>query len=141
MAALPRDFRHARHARKIAALEQRRGGAQIQVELHGQRLAAGEPHGLAGLARTRDPVEHLHPAGGGGLSIGLLEEMEGGPESFAASELEILSPETHAQLRCMRAAALPGEFLERRLRPRCVGERLAVVYSINRKAWVVGPIK
>src|ERR1017187_655943 len=52
--------------------------------------------------------------------------MEGGPESFAASELEILSSETHAQIRCMRAAALPGEFLERRLLPRCVGERLAV---------------
>src|ERR1035441_2137503 len=63
MAALPRDFRDARHARKIAALEQRRGGAQIQVELHGPRLAAGEPHGPARFAPTRDPVGD--PRGGG----------------------------------------------------------------------------
>ena len=31
MATLPRDFRHARHAGKIAALEERRRGAQIQI--------------------------------------------------------------------------------------------------------------
>src|ERR1035437_10751089 len=78
MAALPGDFRHARHAGKITALEERRRGAQIQVETHGERLAAAEQHGLAGFARFCDPVEHLRPAGAGGLSIGQLEEMERG---------------------------------------------------------------
>ena len=72
------DFRDARHAGEIAALEERGRGSQIEIETHGQRLAAREHDGVAAFARTGDPFEHLRGAGGGGL-VGLLEEMEGGP--------------------------------------------------------------
>src|ERR1035441_1064938 len=102
------DFRYARHARQIAALEERGGGAQIQIETHGERLAAGELDGLADLARTGDPFELLTGASGGGL-IGLLEQMEGRPQAFAAGEPEVGIAEAHTQLSLMRTAAVPGE--------------------------------